>query len=75
MDTAKDKESVKVKTDDPVEGGMTISKKANQSKVSVGDTVSYTLEAKVNSGTDTAKNVVIKWLLYSQIQNLCSRRL
>lgn len=60
MDTAKDKESVKVKTDDPVEGGMTISKKANQSKVSVGDTVSYTLEAKVNSGTDTAKNVVIK---------------
>lgn len=54
------KESVKVKTDDPVEGGMTISKKANQSKVSVGDTVSYTLEAKVNSGTDTAKNVVIK---------------
>ena len=60
MDTSKDKESVKVKTDDPVEGGMTISKKANQSKVSVGDTVSYTLEAKVNSGTDTAKNVVIK---------------
>lgn len=60
MDTAKDKESVKVKTDDPVEGGMTISKKANQTKVSVGDTVSYTLEAKVNSGTDTAKNVVIK---------------
>ena len=60
MDPAKDTDSVIVKTDEPREGGMDLTKSVNKSQVQVGDTVAYTLEAKVNSGTDTAKNVVIK---------------
>ena len=60
MDTAKDKEAVNVKKDDPREGGITLTKAANKPQVQVGETVAYTLEARVNSGTDTAKNVVIK---------------
>ena len=39
--------------------GMNITKTANKHDVTVGDIVSYTLEAKVNSGSDTAKDVVI----------------
>lgn len=38
---------------------MTITKTANKNEVSVGDVVSYTLSATVNSGKETAKNVVI----------------
>lgn len=44
---------------DPVKG-MTLTKTANKSEVSVGGSVSYTLEAKVNSGKETAKEVVIR---------------
>lgn len=45
--------------DKPGVGGMTITKTANKNEVSVGDVVSYTLSATVNSGKETAKNVVI----------------
>lgn len=60
MEPAKDNDIVNVSTDKPVEGGMSLEKKANKVIAKVGDTVSYTLEAKVNSGTEAAKNVVIK---------------
>ena len=39
--------------------GLTIMKTANKQEVSVGDTVSYTLEAVTNSDTESAKSVMI----------------
>lgn len=55
-------------TPDPV-NGMTLTKVANKHSVSVGDTVSYTLTAKVNSGKESAKNVVITDTLDPQYFN------
>ena len=57
--------------DDPVDPvkGMTLTKTANKHSVPVGDTVSYTLTAKVNSGSTAARNVVISDTLDPQYFN------